>query len=35
MNYGGPAPLYMELTSMAILAWSRGTGIDRHYIQPG
>ena len=24
-----------ELTSMAILAWSKGTGIDWHYIQPG
>jgi transposase InsO family protein len=24
-----------ELTSMAILAWSKGTGVDRHYIQTG
>ena len=24
-----------ELTSMAILAWSKGQGIDWHYIQPG
>jgi len=24
-----------ELTSMAILAWSKGTGVDWHYIQPG
>lgn len=24
-----------ELTSMAILAWSKGMGIDWHYIQPG
>jgi putative transposase len=24
-----------ELTSMAILAWSKGTGVDWHYIAPG
>ena len=24
-----------ELTSMAILAWSKGAGLDWHYIQPG
>jgi putative transposase len=24
-----------ELTSMAILAWSKGAGVDWHYIQPG
>jgi putative transposase len=24
-----------ELTSMAILAWSKATGVDWHYIQPG
>jgi putative transposase len=24
-----------ELTGMAILAWSKGSGVDWHYIQPG